>query len=89
MSQVRRIQREMRRRAGDAPNARADAQRRVRPLVSACITDADLARALYRPPLDVRRSAAKTREWKRCIAMTLAVPERKRAEIRASLERAS
>ena len=75
MSQVRRIQRNMRRRMGDAPNARVDAAVRVHPVIDRLVTDAELACALYRLPVDVARSRAKTLAWKERINRRLAVPE--------------
>ena len=75
MSMRRTIQRNMRRRTGDAPNARVDAAVRVHPAIDRLVTDAELARALYRLPVDVARSRAKTKAWKERISRRLAVPE--------------
>lgn len=78
MSQIRRIQRNIRRRSGDAPNARLDAILRVVPLINALVTDRDLSRARYRMPLDVARSRARTKAWAAAIDRRLAMPEHKR-----------
>jgi hypothetical protein len=55
-------------------------ENRIRSLVDGLVTDAELARAMYRPPLDVARSRSQLRAYKERIERRLQVPERVRRQ---------